>query len=87
LVPGVEADVGWANWDAKSKTYPDPSGAYYMQSRIEVIATALLRAGYATGSNLFYVTGGYPPAQHPLESTALWPRFRSRLNSNNSGTR
>jgi outer membrane immunogenic protein len=59
LVLGIEGDISWASLDAKSKTYIDCSGCqYYMQSKIDAIATARLRAGYTSGSNLFYVTGG-----------------------------
>lgn len=67
LVLGVEGDISWAGLDAKSKTYVNCAGCeYYIQSNIDSIATLRLRAGYATGSNLFYLTGGvaFVDAQH-----------------------
>ena len=52
---GFEGDFSWAGLDAKSKTASAPS---YMQSNIDAIATLRGRAGFATGGNLFYLTGG-----------------------------
>ena len=56
LVLGFEGDISWAGLDAKSKT--SPLSGSYMQSNIDAIATLRGRAGYATGGNLFYLTGG-----------------------------
>lgn len=67
LVLGVEGDISWASLNAKSETYVnDPGWNSSMQSNIDAIATLRLRAGYATGSNLFYLTGGaaFVNAQH-----------------------
>jgi outer membrane immunogenic protein len=58
LVVGAEADISWADVKAKSTTDTDPSIPTYMHSAIDAIATARLRVGYATGPNLFYLTGG-----------------------------
>ena len=54
LVLGVEGDIGWANLGTKVTTLGDR----WDQSHIDGIATLRLRAGYATGANLFYLTGG-----------------------------
>jgi outer membrane immunogenic protein len=54
LVLGFEGDISWADLGAKVKRYGDR----WTDSHIDGIATARLRAGYAAGTNLFYVTGG-----------------------------
>ena len=58
LVLGFEGDFSWAGLDAKSKTSPLSANPNYMQSYIDAIATLRARAGFATGGNLFYLTGG-----------------------------
>ncbi len=54
LVFGFEGDISWADLRAKVTTLYDR----WNESRIGGIATLRARAGYATGANLFYVTGG-----------------------------
>jgi outer membrane immunogenic protein len=66
FVIGVEGDISWAGLNAKTKDEILSGSNYYMESNIEAIATVRLRAGYAIGSSLFYLTGGaaFVEAQH-----------------------
>ena len=67
LVFGFEGDISWADVTARVR----PLYNSYIQSRIDSIATARMRTGYAFGSNLFYVTwgGGFLDTQHRAAAT------------------
>lgn len=66
LVAGFEVDASWAGLTQ------DATAAAAMQFDCETdwLSTARLRLGYATGSTLFYVTGGLAVSDLDLTSTS-----------------